>query len=147
MLGATVQSVVATVTWHSGFEHPIADLLHVELYFSDPFHHRDLLYKDRINWPCIQRCPLSTPCFSSCLPYVFLHTASCGNLRIFDCDPRSTCWASVQIKRECRKCSDPKWSETLFRSCCCFQWLSVPGFLFWNWDERLTINLRSWTPL
>jgi len=49
MLGATVQSVVAMVTWHSGIEHPIADLLHVELYFSDPFHHRDMLYKDRIN--------------------------------------------------------------------------------------------------
>lgn len=69
--------------------------LHVELYFSDPFHLRDLLYKDRINWPCIQHCPLSTPCFSSCLPYLFLNTASCGNLRIFDCDPRTTCWASL----------------------------------------------------
>jgi len=101
MLGATVQNVFATVTWRSEFEHPIAKVLHVELHFSDPLHLRDLLYKDRNNWPCIQHCPLSTPCFSSCLPYVYLNTrtASRGNLRIFDCDPRTMLWASVQIKR------------------------------------------------
>jgi hypothetical protein len=48
MLGANVQNVVATVTWRSEFEHPIAEVLHVERYFSDPLHLRDL-YKDRNN--------------------------------------------------------------------------------------------------
>jgi len=49
MLGATVQNVVTTVTWRSEFEYPIAKVLHVELYFGDPLHLRDLLYKDRNN--------------------------------------------------------------------------------------------------